>query len=366
MTSQLLHDWLNRLAPYLYAPAVTFAGVLALFLAKRIVFRRLAAWAAKTAVTWDDLIVRALSMPLNLVILASGGAMFVFLLPLPVEADHAAMTVLQGTVILAVVLFADRMLTGLLAQKAGSAVFGSVSQGVMKGLVRGFVIGLGALIFLDLIGISITPILASLGIGSLAVALALQDTLSNFFAGLYVAIDKPVRTGDFVKIEGGFEGYVIDVGWRSTRIRELANNIIIIPNAKLMGSVIKNFYLPDKEYGFTMEMTMHYDCDLVKAEKILVEVATQVMRSTPGAVKESESFVRFHTWGESSIGFSVILRAQEFVDNYLLKHEFIKAVQARFRKEGYPFPYPTRTLNVESRTVKDLKAVLGGDGAGTR
>ena len=102
---------------------------------------------------------------------------------------------------------------------------------------------IGLLVTLDSLNISITPLLTTLGIGGLAVALAFKDTLANFFAGLYVLADRPIRVGDLVKIEGGPEGYVESIGWRSTRIRTLANNIAILPNSKVSESMITN-YLP--------------------------------------------------------------------------------------------------------------------------
>jgi small-conductance mechanosensitive channel len=257
----------------------------------------------------------------------------------PVVLAIQALLILLGALVL------DRMIQRYLHRKSASAIFGTLSHGLVRGIARGFVYAIAALILLDLFGISITPILASLGIGSLAVALALQDTLGNFFAGIYVAIDKPVVEGDFVKLETGQEGYVTDVGWRSTRIRMLSNNSVIVPNSKLMGSVITNYYMPTKLMGMTIDLGVSYDSDLRKVERVTVDVIREIMRTVPGGVPETEPFIRFHTFAESSVNFSAVMQVKEFTDNYLIKHEFIKALHERYRKEGIVIPYPTRTVH---------------------
>jgi small-conductance mechanosensitive channel len=203
---------------------------------------------------------------------------------------------------------------------------------------------LGLMFFIDILGISITPLLASLGIGSLAVALALQDSLSNFFAGLYVAIDRPVEAGQYVRLEGGQEGFVTDVGWRSTRIRTTSNTVIVISNAKLMGGVITNFDLPERSLQVTIDVGVHYDSDLERVERVVLEVAREVTASCPFAQRGSEPGMAFKAFGESSVDLTAVLWADQFADAAPLKHAFIKKLHARFKKEGIAIPYPTRTL----------------------
>ena len=91
----------------------------------------------------------------------------------------------------------------------------------------------GTMILLENLGVSLTAVWTTLGVGSVAIALALQDTLSNFFAGVYLRLDHPVGLGDYIKLESGEEGFVVERGWRSTRIKALSNNTIVVPNAKL-------------------------------------------------------------------------------------------------------------------------------------
>ncbi len=339
-------DWRNTfknsISPALLGPTTLVAWLVTLWLVKRFVFHRLKKWASKKTSQWDDALIKLLltelSLPVDLLIVASGLAIFTQFLPLSDRLDKASLMALQGCVVLACVLLVDRVLRIVVTRYATKGVWGQMSHGVLKGLVRGFVIGIGILIFLDLIGISITPILASLGIGSLAVALALQDTLSNFFAGLYVAIDRPVEEGHYVKLESGDEGYVQDIGWRTTRIRSILNHIVIIPNAKLMSSVIKNYYLPDKEIAVPIDVGIHYNSDLEKAEKAAMDVARQVMKTVPGGIPNFEPQIRYTALGMYSINFTVVLRAKEFTDSYLIKHEFIKKLIPRLKQDGIIIP----------------------------
>ena len=104
--------------------------------------------------------------------------------------------------------------------------------GVARATVRVAVAILALITALESLGVPVAPLLTTLGIGSLAVALALQDTLANFFAGLYLLADRPVRTGDYVKLHEGAEGFVETIGWRSSRLRTSSNNIVVVPNSQ--------------------------------------------------------------------------------------------------------------------------------------
>lgn len=216
-----------------------------------------------------------------------------------------------------------------------------------KRILKVFILIIAAIMVLDNFGIEISPLLASLGIAGLAVALAFQDTLSNFFAGVYITADRPVKAGDYIRLDTGDEGYVVKIGWRSTQIRTLPNNIVMIPNSKLAQSIITNYYGPDRQMAVLVQVAVSYDSDLEKVEKVTIDVAKRLQKSVGGAVKEFEPFIRFHTFGDSGIGFSVILRVNEFVDQYLLKHEFVKALSAAYRKEGIEIPYPKRDLYIK-------------------
>lgn len=233
-------------------------------------------------------------------------------------------------------------------------------QGTLEFATRLVVYAVAFMLVLDHLGVTITPILGALGIAGLAVALALQDTLSNFFAGLYISLDRPLREGDFVELDGGslgnIKGYVVDVGWRTIRVRELSNNIFVVPNSRVASGVVKNYDLPESEMAALVQVSVAYESDLEHVERVTIEAAKAVLRETPGAVSHFEPFIRYHTFADSGIGFTVILRCRSFVDQYLLTHAFVKALHARYLKEGITIPYPQRTLHLGDGD--GLKALL--------
>ncbi len=209
---------------------------------------------------------------------------------------------------------------------------------------------LGLLVILNGLGLSITPMLTALGVGGLAVALALQEPLANFCAGLFITLAGQIRVGDYVKLDSGQEGYVADFSWRSTRLRMLANNLIVVPNAKLAQAIVVNHHLPTQDLAVLVDVGVDYGSDLRHVERVVVEVGRGVMRDVAGGVPEFEPFIRYHTFNDSSVDFSVILRAQEFVDQYLIKHEFVKRLHARFNDEGIVIPFPIRTIAYREAT----------------
>jgi len=232
----------------------------------------------------DALVAHALSTPLRIAIVASGLLVLERTLDLSPRWDRALDVTLTAAIVLALVLFVDRATRGLLDRLAGESMVLQGARGLIQGSIRGLTIAIGLLIFLDGIGISITPLLASLGVGSLAVALALQDTLANLFAGIYMVIDKPIEAGQFIRLENGEQGYVTRVGWRSTWIRKPSDSIIVVPNVKLAGSIITNYDLPRKELAVSVDLCVHYASDLGKVERVTLDVARETMREAEGGV----------------------------------------------------------------------------------
>ena len=206
------------------------------------------------------------------------------------------------------------------------------------------VVALGALVVLNGLGVSITPMLTALGVGGLAVALALQEPLANLFAGVVVALARQVRVGDYVKLDTGVEGYVADFSWWSTRIRMLSNNIVLVPNAKLTQSVVTNFHLPAPDLSVPMDVSVDHARDLPRVERVTLDVAREVMREVPGGVQDFEPSIRYHTFAAATITFSVTLRSNDFVAQYLIKHEFLKRLQERYAREGIDVPRSMRVF----------------------
>jgi small-conductance mechanosensitive channel len=262
------------------------------------------------------------------------------------ELTNSFLTILKAATIIAFVLFVDRFINLVFKEYSNNVEILRSSGSVARGFARILVVGLGVLILLDSFGVSITPVIASLGIGSLAVALALQPTLENFFSGIQMVIDKPIQIGQFVKLESGEEGYVHKIGWRSTWVRMLPNNMVVIPNKNIVNSTIVNYYYPDKEMAVLVQVGVHYESDLEFVEKVTIDVARGTLKAVQGGVTEGfDPFIRYHTFADFSVNFTVILRVKEFVDQYLIKHEFVKNLHKRYAKEGIVIPYPIRAIN---------------------
>ena len=238
----------------------------------------------------------------------------------------------------------DRLIKRHGAKLTGALPLTSLTQNLTKGLI----LIVGGLVILNSLGISITPILTALGVGGIAVALGLQDTLTNLFSGIYITVARQIRVGDYIKLEGGEEGYVMDIAWRSTRIRTLPNNMIIVPNTKLAQTIIINYNLPSQELAVLVEVGVDYRADLEKVEQVTSEVAEKVMREVPGGVPGFKPFIRYHTFGESGIQFTVILQSRAFVDQFLIKHELMKRLHRRYAQEGISIPFSVRTIVMQS------------------
>ncbi len=346
-------------SPWVQAPAVLVLWIVVFLVAKMIVLGAIRRVAARTAWTWDDVLVESLSLPLLIGIVASGLLVFDRILPLAPEWDRAFDVLFAFSVALALVLFVDRAVRGVLDRLAAGSPILQGARGLIQAGLRGLIVGIGLLIFLDSIGISITPILASLGVGSLAVALALQDTLANLFAGVYMIADKPIEPGQLVRLPGGEEGYVTRIGWRSTWIRMTNNNMLIIPNSRLSGGIIINYDLPDREIAVTIPLGVHHGSDLDRVERVTLEVARDVLRGTTGGVEHFEPAVQYQSFGDSAILFQVVLRARQIEAVPAIRHEFVKRVQARYRREGIVIPYPIRTLDFASGHAGGLQEIFG-------
>jgi small-conductance mechanosensitive channel len=265
-------------------------------------------------------------------------------LPLTKRVTHVSSKVVLVVVILAVTFATARVVGGLAGKHAAGqeAVLGSST--IFANIARLMVVALGTLIVLQTLGVSVAPLLGALGVGGLAVALALQDTLSNLFAGLHVLASKKVVPGDFVALDSGEEGYVVDINWRNTSLRHIQNNVILVPNARLASAVVTNYYKPWPEMSVLVPVGVGFGCKLAEVERVTLEVARQTLAEVEGAVKDFEPVMRYNGFGEFSVNFNVILRVSEPTAKYILTHEFVKRLHERYEQEGIEIPFPVRTI----------------------
>jgi small-conductance mechanosensitive channel len=184
-----------------------------------------------------------------------------------------------------------------------------------------------------------------LGVGGLAVALALQDTLSNLFSGFYVAVARQVRLGDYIKLNTGESGYVTDIGWRCTTIRELTNNMIIIPNSKLAQAIVTNYHLPERRFGSSVQVSVAFESDIEQVERVLTEVGKQAAGEIPGLLSDPPPGVSLDPgFGDFALQFTLGFQVAEFSDQFKVRHELRKRILQRFRTEGIHIPFPSRAV----------------------
>ncbi|MFQ6605676.1 MAG: mechanosensitive ion channel family protein, partial [Fidelibacterota bacterium] len=188
------------------------------------------------------------------------------------------------------------------------------------------------------------PFITALGVGGLAVSLALKDTLADFFSGLHILLSRKVSPGNFVELDTGERGYIENITWRNTSMKERTNNIISIPNARLSTAIVRNFNAIDSRFRVTVDVGVAYDSDLEQVREVTLDVARQVVRDVPGAVKDFEPIMRYVQFAESSINFQILFSVMKYGDQHMVVDEFIRRLHKRYQQENIEIPFPIRTI----------------------
>jgi len=339
-------------------PAVIFLVTLGLgWILRSLIMRALRAWTSRTQSRAGLILTEALRGPILIwtLILAVHLALQGSELPIRIT-DWGAKALLVLWIV---------SLTMMCMQVAGNMVrfYGAQVPGALpvttltENLAQLAVVLLGIVLLLKAIGLEITPILTALGVGGLAVALALQDTLSNLFAGFYIAVARQIRLGDYIKLNTNEEGYVTDITWRSTTIRGLANNMVIIPNSKLAQAIVTNYYLPEKRMSSNIQVGVSYDCDPDHVEQVLLDVANHAVGEVIGLLGDPPPAVTFDPgFGDSSLNFTIGFQVAEFANQFGVRHQLRKRVFRRLKEEGIEMPFPTRTVYIHSADGPDKKS----------
>ena len=349
---QDLFPWID---PDLLIP-VTSAAIVLIAVAVAIVFLKVILPVALritnfTPTDLDSRLVSSIRKPVTFGILVLGGYLALTIpLDLTAFAQNRVDTVAQG---LAVVL-GIFLVVGLLSSAVDwylQSLAGKTEQIIdiklfplLRRLSVVIIYGIGMLIVLDLLGIGISPLIAAMGLGGLAVALAIQPTLANLFAGTYVMTEGVIANGDYIQLEGGLKGYVVEVGWRSTRIRDWRNNIVVVPNAKFAETIITNYQQPTPNVNVFLVCGTSYDSDLYRVEEVCNEVMDEVIDTHPMAVKEYGKYFAFDKFGESNVNFWLFIQAIDRWGSFVVQSELMKLLHKRFKEEGIAINYPMRTL----------------------
>jgi small-conductance mechanosensitive channel len=320
------------------------SGLLAGLFVHKLIMPFIAKLAAKTAIKSDDLIIKAIRKWVIPWFFALG--LFLGLKRLELES-HIYTWLENGLLIFYIfsaTLITARIVSGMMSIKASGSDTVIPSSSIVGNIVRAIIYVIGLLVILNSQGISITPMLTALGVGGLAVALALQNTLANLFAGLQIIASGKLNHGNFVKLASGEDGFIEDITWRSTTIRAMSDHIIIVPNSKLADMIVTNYFLPHTELSFIVEVGVSYDSDLDHVETVTKEVIKETLNEVEGGVKDFEPIIRFYGFGDSSINLKAILRVNDYGSQFAVKSEFIKKLHERYNKEGINIPFPIRTV----------------------
>ena len=336
-SNQLMNTW--------FVPAtIVFIGTVLGMIFKQVVHTRLKKAALTSEWEGDDIILHAvesqivlwffwaaLSLALRDVEIAEPFGLYVsnfLIIILMASITHAAAKLIVG-------------LLDLWSKKQGG---GFPSTTMFTNFVWITVYSIGLLVILDALDISIAPMLTALGIGGLAVSLALKDTLTDVFAGLHILLSKKVQPGDFVSLDSGEMGYIQNITWRNTKMLERTNNIIHIPNTKLSNAIIKNYDSGDPSFSVKIPVGVGYDSDLDVVERVVMEVANDLHQNMDEMNKKSTPSFKFRGFGQSSIDFMVYFRGNKYGDQNPIIHAFVKKLHKRFNDEGIEIPFPMRTV----------------------
>jgi len=303
-----------------------------------LIVGRLARAAKATHGEWDDVIVQALASRISLWSVLAGSFLSLGYWPLADRGVRLASTLLSTVWVASLTLAAASVASQLVAIYGVRAVPGVAVSRLTQNVVRLIIVLFGLLAILNGFGIEIRPMLAALGVGGLAVALALQDVLSNLFAGILITMSAQVRIGDFVRLEGGIEGRVADFNWRSTSLALGSGSMAVVPNAKLAQAIVTNFDLPSPEISVPVEIQVGYDSDPTAVEAMAMQVAREVQTSVEGAVATFQPNVRFSGFADLGLRGTVALRAKSIDDQAVVRHEFIRRLLLAFRDKGIVVP----------------------------
>jgi small-conductance mechanosensitive channel len=329
--------------PLTYLILTVAAGLVA----RSLLFRVLRGWAVGTEGRIGDMLIESLPVVLWSIILG---------LHLATQNSEIPRIYLRYVPRILAVLWvasltvASSRLVGRLVGFYGGRVTGVQSvTSITRRLAQIAVVAFGVGWLMRLFDVSLTPILTTLGVGGLAVALALQDTLSNLFAGFYVSISGFVHIGDYIKLNTGEEGYITDINWRCTIMRN-ANNIIVVPNNKLGQAIYTNYNLPDRRHATSVSFSVGYDSDIDRVQQVLLTETFDAAAEVKGLVADPAPTVLFNPGpAESALVFQVNFSVADFGAQAAVQSELRKRLFRRLKAENITMPFPTRTIFLEQK-----------------
>lgn len=334
-------DWRQWVLPGILLTVTLLGG----FVVRNLLFRLLRRWQARSSGHIAEILINSLRGPIIIWALIFGIYFALESASLPSRAEHYLSRSVFALWIVSLTVMAVHLAGAMVRFSGRRSGSDMPATSLTKNLAQIAVACIGCAILLRQLGISITPLVTALGVGGLAVALALQDTLSNLFSGFYITIAGQVRLNDYIKLNSGEEGYIVDISWRSTTLRMLSNSLIIVPNLKLAQAIVTNYNLPEKRMTIPIAVGVTYDADPDHVERILLDAARDAMQTVEGIASDPPPNVRFNPgFGDSALQFQLNVAIDEFSKQYIVQHELRKRILKLFREEGLDMPFPTRTV----------------------
>lgn len=326
-------------------------SILAALMFSKVVFRRLLRVGIVAGVNFDVKTVASVRVPCAIFIVLAGVYLALSALSPPlavqvlIDKGCSVLAILNGAALVngitaATLYLVENRAQGSQPERASGWLFPLIRRGALM-----LIIAIAVMVSLDILGLNINPLVAGLGIAGLAVALALQPTLSNLFAGTYVISEGVIGVGDYIEMANGIDGFVVDVNWRSTRLRTRTNNLVVVPNSLFAETIVTNFNKPEESVNMIIPCGVAYESDLVDVERISLEVSNAVRDEHPEAEPEFEPRFFYQAFGDSNIDFVVVIRAQNRLAGFSVRSELIKRLHSRFAAEKITINYPARTLH---------------------
>jgi len=301
----------------------------------------------------DDTIIRAVRLPINVGIVILGVYLSLTLtLNLPDGVQHGIDLGARAIGVLLFVILVGRVFSRVMdwaiaeQDKREHHAVDTRLLLMLRRVLVGLIYALGLLLVINTLGIPISPLIAGLGLGGVAVALAIQPTLSNLFAGTYVMTEGVVSPGDYIEMEGGVAGYVLEVGWRSTRLRTWGNNLVVVPNARFAETIITNYYEPTPPVNVYLTCGVSYSSDLARVEAVSMDVMNRVLSTSTHGVQEYGAYFGFENFGESNVDFWLFVQARNRLASFELRSELINELHRRFDEESIVINYPVRAIQL--------------------
>jgi small-conductance mechanosensitive channel len=332
---------------------VATVAAVSLLVAALLLVRRLVTWfearVAETEATLDDILLDAVTRPAYLGVILLAGAVWVALLPVSSGPSRLLDAALDAALILLVVLFLDGLLQGWLNVRAEKSAVLRTSGVIIRAAARALLYAIGGLTALSSLGLDITPALATLGIGSAALGFALQGTVTDFLAGLMIAADQPVHVGDYIRIDEQHQGWVLSIGWRTTRLLTRMDMEVVVPNSKLAASLFVNASRPREDCRFQVSFFAGLGDDLERLVAVATEVAEGVQADDPRAHPHDRCFAFVHLFHEGQVELRVWLCARNYDAHFPLRDAYLRRLSRRLRELGLTLPPPAHRVELASQ-----------------